>query len=63
MTKHHLWMLIACLLPLVLLFALPALGVRSDGLFTLLIVACFAMHLLMMRGHGNGGGGKDDDRG
>lgn len=63
MMKHHMWMLIACLLPLALLFALPAMGVLSGGLFTLLIVACFAVHLLMMRGHGHGtsNGGENDD--
>jgi len=64
MMKHHTWMLIACLLPLVLLLALPVVGVRSGGLSTLLIVACFAVRLLMMRGHGDGiiGGKRKDDQ-
>lgn len=49
-------MLLACLAPLLLIFALPALGVRSNGLFTLLILACFAGHLFMLRGHIRGRG-------
>lgn len=61
--KHHVWMLLACLAPLLLIFALPALGVRSNGLFTLLVLACFVMHLFMLRGHirGRGKGGNEDE--
>lgn len=61
--KHHVWMLLACLAPLLLIFALPALGVRSNGLFTLLVLACFVMHLFMLRGHfrSRGKGGRDDE--
>ncbi len=62
--KHHIWMLLACILPLLLVFVLPGLGVSSNGLFTLLIIGCFAMHIFMMRGHGHGngkGGDKNDE--
>lgn len=62
--KNHYWMMLACILPLLLVFAFPALGVGSNGLFALLIFGCFAMHLFMMRGHGHGNGksgDKDDE--
>jgi hypothetical protein len=58
--KHSHWMLIACIVPLLLIFILPALGIGLGGWSLMLImIACFAMHLLMMSGrsrHGNGGG-------
>lgn len=59
--KHHIWMLLACLVPLLLIFALPALGVTTNGLFVLLLLGCFFMHLFMMRGNHHGGGGEDED--
>lgn len=61
--KHHAGMLLACILPLLLVFALPSLGASSNGLFALLIIGCFAMHFFMMRGHGrgNGKGGDQND--
>jgi hypothetical protein len=61
--KHHLWVLLVCLAPLLLIFALPALGVRSNGLFTLLILACFVMHMFMLRGyiHNREKRGNEDD--
>jgi hypothetical protein len=52
--KMMLLMLLCCAIPLVAMFALPALGVSlgSRGYF-LLILLCPAMHFLMMRGmHG-----------
>lgn len=62
--RHHVWMLLACLAPLVVIFALPDLGVRSNGLYTLLVLACFVMHLFMLRGHirSRGKGDQKDDR-
>lgn len=53
--KHHFWMLIACLVPLLLIFLLPAAGVGGSGLFALLLFGCFFMHLFMMRGHDHDG--------
>ncbi len=54
--KHQVWMLLACVLPLFLIFFLPAVGVGSSGLFALLLLGCFAVHFFMMRGHGPGDG-------
>lgn len=51
--KRHILMLIACVLPLFLLFLLPTLGVGTSGVSLLLLLAgCFALHLLMMKGFG-----------
>lgn len=60
--KHHLWMLAACVLPLVLLFAFSAIGIRSDAFFAFLLLACFAMHLWMIKAHTQGGKGKGGPR-
>jgi uncharacterized membrane protein YvlD (DUF360 family) len=54
--KHNVGILRACIEPLLLILALPALGRRSNGLFTWLILACFMMHLFMLRGRIRGGG-------
>jgi hypothetical protein len=59
MNKHGLWMIIGCVLPLLLIFILPALGVTGDYSTFLFIVFMFACHLLMMGGHGNHGGNKE----
>lgn len=61
--KHHIWMVLACILPLLLVFTLPAFSVSSNGLFALLIFGCFAMHLFMMRrrGHSNEKEGDKND--
>jgi quinol-cytochrome oxidoreductase complex cytochrome b subunit len=50
MNKHTLWMLIGCILPLVLVFILPLFGF-SVGIYPFFILAMFACHLFMMRGH------------
>lgn len=55
--SHSWWMMMACLGPLLLIFILPVLGVSGSALLFLFIVGCFAIHLLMMRGHGHGNGG------
>ncbi len=47
--KHHILMLIACVLPLLLIFLLPSWGIGTGGLsLLLLLAACFIVHLLMM---------------
>ena len=51
MKKHGLWMIIACALPLLLIFMLPSFGVRGDASLFIFLVLCFGMHMLMMRGH------------
>lgn len=52
--SHTLRMLAGCVLPLLLIFLLPLLGI-SDGVTLLVaIVPMFACHLLMMGRHGHG---------
>ena len=53
MNRHVLMMLIGCVLPVLLLFILPAMGLSSSAMIFLVIVLMFACHLLMMRGHGH----------
>jgi len=66
MSKHAWWMILACILPLLLIFLFPLFGVFTGGgvLLFVFIIACFGLHLLLMRGmHGNGGdGGEKGDR-
>ena len=51
--KNHILMLLACILPLLLIFLLPSLGVGTNGMsLLLLLVGCFVVHLLMMRRFG-----------
>ncbi len=52
--SHSLKMLVGCLVPLLLVFVLPVLGVDGDASFLVFLVLMFACHLLMMRGHGHG---------
>ncbi len=52
-----LWMTIGCILPVVLIFLLPAFGVSSNVTLVIFIVLMFACHLFMP-GHHQGG---DDD--
>ena len=51
MKNHALWMAIGCVLPLLLIFILPALGVGSSVSLFIFIVLMFGCHLLMMGGH------------
>lgn len=66
--RHHgLIMLICCLVPILLIFALIKFGISSRGMFLLLILLCPLGHILMMRGghHGHNrveGGEKKDGR-
>lgn len=54
-------MLIGCILPLLLIFFAPALGLGSNVSLLIFIVAMFACHLLMPHGHvGHGGNGQHD---
>jgi len=43
----HLWMIIGCILPLLLIFLAPALGLSSNTSLFIFIVIMFACHLLM----------------
>ncbi len=53
--SHHLKMFIACVVPLLLIFLLPAMGATGDGTFFFLLLAVFAAHLIMMRTMPKGG--------
>lgn len=51
MSKHIIWMIIGCGLPLLLIFFAPALGLRSGTALFIFILAMFACHLLMPMRH------------
>lgn len=52
--KHGYLHVIGCLLPIALIFLLPALGVSQGVTFTVFIVLMFACHIFMMGSHGHG---------
>ncbi len=52
--SHSLKMLLGCLVPLLVIFTLPAFGVSSDATTLVFIVLMFGCHLFMMKGHGGG---------
>jgi len=61
MQGHGLWMVIGCLIPLILIFIGPALGIKGDLLLFVFIVLMFGCHFLMMKGY-KGHHGKHDDK-
>lgn len=54
--SHSLKMLAGCVVPLLLIFLLPVLGVSGDATFVVFFVLMFACHLFMMGGHNDGHG-------
>ncbi len=50
--NHGLWMALGCLIPILLLFALPAFGIGGDWIPAIFIISMLLCHLLMMGGHG-----------
>ncbi len=50
--NHMLWMALGCLIPILLLFALPYFGIPGSWLPFLFIAAMVVCHLMMMGGHG-----------
>ncbi len=52
--NQSLKMLAGCLIPLLLIFLLPALGVSGETTYLLFFVLMFACHLFMMGRHGHG---------
>jgi hypothetical protein len=54
MSKHTIWMIIGCGVPLLLLFFAPMLGLGSGLTFFLFFVAMFACHFLMIGHHQKG---------
>ena len=59
MTRHALRMLIGCVVPILLIFLLPALGVSNNVTFVVFILLMFACHFFML-GHHHGG--NDDEQ-
>jgi hypothetical protein len=62
MKNHHIWMIIGCVLPVLLIFFLPLFGAGVGELLFSFLILCFGAHLLMMgwlRKHENG----DDESG
>ncbi len=50
-TKHHFWMMVACMLPLLLIFLLPVFQIKNSAVFLIIIVVIFIGHLFMMGRH------------
>jgi len=55
--KHSLMMLGCCVLPFLLIFFLPALGVNSNVTLVIFVVLMVGCHLFM----GHGGHGKENN--
>jgi hypothetical protein len=56
MKNHSLWMILGCVLPLLLIFFAPALGLGGNLSLFIFIVVMFAFHLMVPmhhRGHAN----------
>ena len=55
MKRHnHAWiMVIGCLIPLLLLIALPYFGITGNWLWFVAITVMIMAHLYMMKGHGH----------
>ncbi|NDP22570.1 MAG: hypothetical protein GZ091_16030 [Paludibacter sp.] len=45
--RHMFWMVVGCILPLLLIFLVPALGISNNITIFIFIAAMFACHLLM----------------
>jgi hypothetical protein len=55
--KHGFLHIFGCLIPIALIFILPAFGFSSGATFTVFIILMFACHLFMMGGHSHGSHG------
>ena len=54
--KHSLIMLLCCLIPLVIIVVLWAVGVSGGYLFLSVLLLCPLLHFVMMRGMNDGSG-------
>ena len=50
MKRHDIWMVIGCVLPLLLIFLLPRVGLGGGTSLFIFILILFVCHLLMMGG-------------
>jgi hypothetical protein len=60
MKNHGLWMVVGCVLPVLLIFILPTLGVSNNVSIFIFILLMFGCHLFMMGGHRDHS--KDEER-
>lgn len=51
MKKHIIWMIIGCVVPLLLIFLAPVLGLSSNLSLLIFIIVMFGCHLLMPMHH------------
>lgn len=49
--KHQWMMILGCVLPLVLIFALPAMRISGPIIVGIIVLLMFACHLMMIFGH------------
>jgi len=59
--KHLFFMLLCCLIPVVAILALVAVGLGGWAIYGLFLL-CPLMHILMMRGHKRTNYGEDNQR-
>lgn len=62
--KHTLWMIVGCVLPFLLIFLFPVLGISGGTTTLVFFVLMLGCHLMMMGRHGHkshrGHGHQDD---
>jgi len=51
MKNHMFWMIIGCVVPMLLIFILPTLGVSNEVAFLIFIILMFGCHFLMLGHH------------
>jgi hypothetical protein len=51
MKKHHIWMILGCIVPLVFIFLAPLFGITGSLPLLGFIFLMFAVHLLMPMHH------------
>jgi len=61
--KHIIIMVLGCVLPLLLLFFAPALGINNNLSFFLFLVAMLGFHLLFPMHHHNSNNSKSKNNG
>lgn len=61
MNKHIILMLIGCVLPLLLIFLLPLVGISGSVPVFIFVLVMFLCHLLMPMHHGGGHRHEDKD--
>lgn len=54
MHKHHFWMIIGCILPILLIFLLPVFNINSKEIIFFILILMFVGHFFMMGNHHDG---------